>query len=277
MCAGIGARGTLAEIVRGYLGDANAPERFRDDDVVRAGFVTIGPGVGPVSIGPVSYVQWFADERGYQRPVELATVRLKNMVEVLTRWNEYVTDPTAMALRGATYLFDENGMVLYSYTSRGVLTYSETTSRPLSFLSPYVGEDVAHNPLGLRDDGGGTLFRGRGALKPLGKFMGILSILFKLETKLQAWLLGADDADRAAAREDIERAISRDEIVVYTYGLSPFSGEALAVLDEVGAKYANIVVGDEWFLLDRERSALRSELLELTGQSSLPHVFIGGR
>ena len=277
MCAGIGARGTLSEILRGYFGDRDAPERLRDDDVVNAGFVTIGPGVGPVKIGPFSYVQWFADERGYQRPVELATVRLRNMVEVLTKWNEYVTDPTAIALRGATYLFDENGRELYSYRSRGVLTYSETMPRPLNFLSPYIGEDVARNPLGLRDDGGGGLVRGRGALKPLGKAMEALSFVFKLEAKLQAMLLGADDDDRAAARKDIERAISNDEIVVYTYRLSPFSGETLAVLDEVGAKYTNIVVGDEWFLLNKERSVMRSELLELTGQSSLPHVFIGGR
>jgi hypothetical protein len=131
--------------------------------------------------------------------------------------------------------------------------------------------------LGLRDDGGGGLVRGRGALKPLGKAMEALSFVFKLEAKLQAMLLGADDDDRAAARKDIERAISNDEIVVYTYRLSPFSGETLAVLDEVGAKYTNIVVGDEWFLLNKERSVMRSELLELTGQSSLPHVFIGGR
>lgn len=41
MCAGIGAPGTLREILRGYFGDKNAPERFRDDDVVKAGFITI--------------------------------------------------------------------------------------------------------------------------------------------------------------------------------------------------------------------------------------------
>ncbi len=41
MCAGIGAPGTLREILRGYFGDKKAPERFRDDDVVNAGFITI--------------------------------------------------------------------------------------------------------------------------------------------------------------------------------------------------------------------------------------------
>ena len=44
MCAGIGAPGTLQEILRGYFGDKRAPERFRDDDVVKAGFIEIGPG-----------------------------------------------------------------------------------------------------------------------------------------------------------------------------------------------------------------------------------------
>lgn len=277
MCAGIGAPGTLPEILRGYFGDKNAPERFGDDDVVEAGFLTIGPGVGPTRIGPLSYRQWFADEKGYQRPVELATVRLKNMVEVLTKWDEYVSNPLAIALRGATYLFDEDGRELYSYKSRGVLTYSETMPRPLTFLSPYVGDDVARNPLGLRDDGGGDLVRGRGALKPAGKAMRLLSFLFKLENRFQAQLLGAEDADYVEARKDIEHTILNNRIVVYTYSLSPFSSETIAVLDEIGADYKNVEVGLEWFLLGKEKSALRAELLEMTGQSSLPHVFIDGK
>jgi len=56
MCAGIGAPGTLPEIIRGYLGDTSAPERFRDDDVVKVnalGGIEIGPGVGPVRLGPL--------------------------------------------------------------------------------------------------------------------------------------------------------------------------------------------------------------------------------
>lgn len=274
MCAGIGAPGTLPEILRGYFGDKNAPERFRDDDIVKAGFITVGPGVGPTKVGPFSYQQWFADEKGYQRPVELATVRLKNMVEVLTKWDDYVSNYNTIALRGATYLFDEDGTELYSYKSRGVLTYSETMARPLTFLSPYIGDDVARNPLGLKDNGGGDLVRGRGVLKPAGKLMKFLSFLFKLENKAQSSLLGADDSDYSAARKDIEDTISENKIVVYTYSLSPFSSETLGVLDEIGADYKNVEVGLEWFLLDKEKSVLRTELLEMTGQSSLPHVFI---
>ena len=103
------APGTLAEIFRGYVGDASAPERLRADETVVAGFVEIGPGVGPVKLGPLEYRQWWEDERGYQRPVELATVRLRGMVEVLSRWDDYVTNPTAIAQRGATFVFDEAG------------------------------------------------------------------------------------------------------------------------------------------------------------------------
>ncbi|KAL7547449.1 hypothetical protein ACHAWF_010747 [Thalassiosira exigua] len=271
MCAGIDAPGTPREILRGYFGDKKAPERFREDDVVTAGFVTIGPGVGPVEVGPR---QWIADERGHQRPVELATVPL--MVEVLTKWDEYVSDPAAIALRGATYVFDEDGRELYGYKSRGVLMYSETMARPLTFLKPYTGEDVARNSMGTKDDGGGDLVRGRGALKPAGKAMRILLMLFKLENKLQAQLLGATEDDYAAARKSIDDTTSSHRIVVYTYGLSPFSFGALAVLDEAGAEYKNVEVGPESFLLNREKSALRAELLKITGQSSLPHVFVDG-
>jgi glutaredoxin len=276
MCVGIGAPGTLREILRGYFGDKKAPERFRDDDVVRAGFVEIGPGVGPTRIGPLKYNQWFSDERGYQRPVELATVRLKNLVEVLSKWDDYVSNLDTIPQRGATYLFDADGSELYSYQSRGVLTYSETMPRPLTFLAPYIGEEVALNPLGLKDNGGGELKRGRGILKPAGKAMGFLSFLFKLENKLQAKVLGVEESDFVAARKEIDDTITSHKIVVYTYGLSPFSNEALAVLDEIGANYTNIELGLEWFLLDKEKSTIRAELLEMTGQSSLPHVFIDG-
>jgi hypothetical protein len=154
MCAGLGAPGTLAEILRGYLGDRSAPERLHAADVVTAGPVVIGPGVGPVAIGPLRYHNFWKDERGYQRPVELATVRLRNMVEVLSHWDGYVTNPTQIARRGATFIFEPSGKAAYEYRHRGVLTFSESMSRPLAFLAPYIGEERARNPLGLGDTGG---------------------------------------------------------------------------------------------------------------------------
>lgn len=108
MCAGIGAPGTLQEILRGYFGDKTAPERFAPNSVVKAGPVEIGPGVGPVKLGPIRYNTNSNNKTaGYQRPVELATVRLRNMVEVLSNWDDYVSNPLTVAQRGATFLFDE--------------------------------------------------------------------------------------------------------------------------------------------------------------------------
>lgn len=289
MCAGIGSPGTLREILRGYFGDKQAPERFQDDDIVKVGsLLQIGPGVGPTRIGNFKYNQWFADERGYQRPVELATIRLKNMVEVLTKWDDYVTNVDTIPQRGGTYLFDSDGSELYSYKSRGVLTYSETMPRPLLFLAPYIGEDMARNPLQLKDTGYGggdgiLTPRGRGILKPIGKLMNFLSVLFKLENKLQAKIFGATDVDFNAARKQIDDTIHSSPIVIYTYGLSPFSSEAIAVLDDISddldckCKYERVELGLEWFLLNKEQSVLRTALLNMTGQSSLPHVFVNGK
>ena len=153
MCAGIAAPGTLREIARGYFGDRSAPERLAPDARVRAGPITI-TGTRRVQIGPwIDYENAWKDERGFQRPVELATVRLRNMVEVLSRWGEYVSDDAHLAVRGATFVF-EDGAAAYEYRERGVLTYSATMPRPLSFLEPYIGAAKARNPLGFADTGG---------------------------------------------------------------------------------------------------------------------------
>lgn len=152
MCAGIGAPGTLPEIARGYFGDKSAPERLAPDAVVSVGdVIEVGPGVGPVKLGPFRYENSWKDESGYQRPVELATVRLRCMVEVLSNWDAYVSDPRYVDVRGATYILDGEE-ILYEYKHRGVLTYSATMSRPLSFLAPFIGAR-ALNPLGLGDKG----------------------------------------------------------------------------------------------------------------------------
>lgn len=156
MCAGISAPGTLAEIARGYVGDRSAPERLAPDSKVVAGPVQV-EGTQRWRIGPVGADLWWAAEEGYQRPVELATVRLRAMVEALSNWGEYVTDDSHLAMRGATFLLErasgagEDGWeVAYEWRSRGVLTYSETMPRPLSFLQPYIGQ-LALNPLRLGD------------------------------------------------------------------------------------------------------------------------------
>ena len=110
-------------------------------------------GARHVKLGPVEYDNWWADERGYQRPVELATVRLRVMVEVLSHWSEYVSDDAHLARRGATFLLDADGATLYEHRDTGVLTYSATMPRPLSFLEPYIGAK-ARNAFGFPDNAG---------------------------------------------------------------------------------------------------------------------------
>mmetsp|Transcript_17078 Transcript_17078/g.19753 ORF Transcript_17078/g.19753 Transcript_17078/m.19753 type:complete len:434 (-) Transcript_17078:102-1403(-) len=162
MCAGISAPDTLPEIIRGYLGDKSAPERLGKDDIVTVPVSADGDdenepfivikGITDVKLGSIQYQSLWKNEKGYQRPAELATVRLRVMVEVLSNLGEYVPDQRYLDLRGATYLFggEQCDELLYEHVDTGVLSYSKTMKRPLSFLQPYIGE-IALNPLGLGD------------------------------------------------------------------------------------------------------------------------------
>ncbi|MDI9405411.1 MAG: AhpC/TSA family protein [Chitinophagaceae bacterium] len=113
MCAGIGSPGTLAEVLRGYSGDRQAPQRL---DLPL--FNLVG--------------------RGYLRPFELATVRLRNMVEVLGHWRTYVPSDAHLTQRGGTVLLEADNSVLYSHRDAGILGFSATMAQPLSFLDPYL-------------------------------------------------------------------------------------------------------------------------------------------
>ena len=82
--------------IRGYTGDRTAPARLTSSLFDLAG-------------------------QGFQRPFELATVRLNNMVEVLGRWRTYVPEDNYLCQRGGTYLLDETNDLLYSHHDRGIL------------------------------------------------------------------------------------------------------------------------------------------------------------
>ena len=126
MCAGIGSPGTLAEVLRGYTGDRSAPQRIADEETIQA---------GPL---PPIKGSFFARAggTGFQRPFELATVRLRNMTEVLGHWRTYVPRDDFLTQRGGTFLLDSDDTLLYSYRDRGILGFSATMARPLSFLDP---------------------------------------------------------------------------------------------------------------------------------------------
>lgn len=114
MCAGIGSPGTLAEVLRGYTGDRHAPQRLQ---------------------APLFRL---AGGKGFQRPFELATVRLGNMVEVLSRWRTYVPSDAFITQRGGTFLLETDNTLLYQHRDPGILGFSATMARPLAFLEPFL-------------------------------------------------------------------------------------------------------------------------------------------
>ena len=73
--------------------------------------------------------------KNYQRPFELATLRLQNMVEVLNNWRTYVPDDRYITQRGGTFLFNNPGKLIYEHRDLGILGFAKDMSNPLSFLS----------------------------------------------------------------------------------------------------------------------------------------------
>jgi hypothetical protein len=128
MCAGIGSPGTLQEVLRGYSGDRQAPQRIADDAVIHA------PPLPPIRGALFTR----AGGRGFQRPFELATIRLRNMGEVLRHWRTYVPRDDYLTQRDGTFLLDADDTVLYEHRDRGILGFSATMARPLSFLDPFL-------------------------------------------------------------------------------------------------------------------------------------------
>ena len=124
MCAGIGSPGTLAEVFRGYRGDKKAPQLIDDDQVIHA---------KPLPPLKGSFFN-MAGGTGFQRPFELATLRLRNMTEVLSNWSTYVPNSAYLTQRGATFLFDSQGNLLYKHSDPGILGFAENKSNPLSFV-----------------------------------------------------------------------------------------------------------------------------------------------
>jgi glutaredoxin len=110
----------------------------------------------------------------------------------------------------------------------------------------------------------------------------LLSPVYRFQAPAQARVLGlfAGGYDAAAARAEVEQTVKSAPVVVYSYPLSPFCTEAIAVLRAAGVPDAKLRVvepGLEWFLLGPAGAATRAALGEMYGQTSLPHIFIGGQ
>lgn len=124
MCAGIGSPGTLSEVFRGYTGDRAAPQLIANNQVIADTPL-------PAIKGELFKL---AGGENFQRPFELATLRLRNMTEVLKHWSTYVPDAAYLTQRGGTFLFSAEGQLLYQHCDRNILGFAENMSAPLSFI-----------------------------------------------------------------------------------------------------------------------------------------------
>ncbi|MBE9262227.1 AhpC/TSA family protein [Microcystis sp. LEGE 00066] len=124
MCAGVGSPGTLAEVLRGYRGDRKAPQLIAEEETIQARPL-------PPFRGSLFNL---AGGQGFQRPFELATLRLRNMTQVLGNWSTYIPDSSYLTQRGGTFLFDSQGNLLYEHRDGGILGFAENMSYPLAFL-----------------------------------------------------------------------------------------------------------------------------------------------
>jgi len=130
MCAGIGSPGTLGEVFRGYRGDRLAPQLIDEQETIKA---------APLPAFKGSFFN-LAGGTGFQRPFELATLRLRNMTEVLGNWKTYVPDAAYMTQRGGTFLFD----------GQGNLHLRSSRSRDSGFCRKYESSSVLFIPGEMR-------------------------------------------------------------------------------------------------------------------------------
>ena len=100
----------------------------------------------------------------------------------------------------------------------------------------------------------------------------------KYEAPLQEKALGLipGSPQPSEVRAQLYAKVGTSGALIYTYALSPFCTAAIRVLESTGCQFTTVELGLEWFLLGPKGSSVRAELGRMTGQTRLPHVFIGG-
>ncbi|KAI8466531.1 MAG: AhpC/TSA antioxidant enzyme-domain-containing protein [Monoraphidium minutum] len=103
MLMGIGSPGTVQEVLRGYVGDREAPPVF--DGALGRAFNILG--------------------QGYQRPMELATLRLQNMVGVLSKWGDLAPEEKRLLTQQGGCLVFDGCELRYKHSDPGILKYAD--------------------------------------------------------------------------------------------------------------------------------------------------------
>jgi hypothetical protein len=101
MLAGLGSPGTIPEVLRGYIGDMTEDQVFERGTFLGDAFNVLGS--------------------GYQRPLELATLRLQNMVQSLRGWGELAPPEAGMLTWLGGCVVVRDGRVEWRYDDRGIL------------------------------------------------------------------------------------------------------------------------------------------------------------
>ena len=128
MLMGIGSSKTIIEVIRGYTGDKSSSQIYYENDQINLfKFIRFS---GKLFSKPFG--------KGYLRPFELATFRLKNMIEIFQNWKDYMINTNYLPQRSCTFILDENNNFKYKFFSKDILNYSKNMKDPLSFLSEYL-------------------------------------------------------------------------------------------------------------------------------------------
>lgn len=111
MLLGIGSPGTVQEVARGYVGDQTAKQVYESPTP----FDVLGT--------------------GFQRPMELATLRLFNMIGIIPKWSELSpADQSLLTQQGGTLAFNGNE-VIYRTNDSGILKYTDVDEMLRTLLS----------------------------------------------------------------------------------------------------------------------------------------------
>jgi glutaredoxin 3 len=84
--------------------------------------------------------------------------------------------------------------------------------------------------------------------------------------------LQAGEYDEAAVKNAIDGIIAGDKVVVFSFSTCPFCIRAKKELDAMGVSYKAIELNE----MGKEGMAMRAELAERTGRTSVPSIWIEG-
>ena len=96
------------------------------------------------------------------------------------------------------------------------------------FLPDFGGSSAATTTVTVKEPNAGIVAGGKG--------MSLLGPVFSLEADLQAAAFNLGSYDEAEVQAEIQETIKSAPVVIYTYPLSPFSTEAISLLESTGCK-----------------------------------------